>query len=177
MLALQEFQTEQWSEQANLKQTRQVESVMARRKVEEWYWQGGSELHRINEELASGRPRIASGRAWEPKIDLIEEENRFILKAEIAGVRGEEIQLLYIPERHSLLLKGVRVEEDYSDGMRTGIHQLEIFYGEFQREVQLPNSPIDESNIRAQYRNGFLLVMIPKLDRYVVTETVIITSN
>jgi len=150
---------------------------MARRKVEEWYWQGGSELHRINEELASGRPRIASGRAWEPKIDLIEEESRYILKAEIAGVRGEEIQLLYLPERHSMLLKGVRIEEDYSDGIRTGIHQLEIFYGEFQREVRLPDTPIDESNVRAQYRNGFLLVMIPKQEQFEVTGTVTIVSN
>jgi len=99
------------------------------------------------------------------------------LKAEIAGVRGEEIQLLYLPERHSMLLKGVRIEEDYSDGIRTGIHQLEIFYGEFQREVRLPDTPIDESNVRAQYRNGFLLVMIPKQEQFEVTGTVTIVSN
>jgi HSP20 family protein len=150
---------------------------MARREVEEWFWQVGSELHRISEELANGRPKVASGRAWEPRIDLIEEDRRFVLKAEIAGVRGEEIQLLYLPERHSILLRGTRNEEDYSDGMRTGIHQLEIFYGEFQREVRLPGSPIDASNIRAQYRNGFLLVMIPKMDHFVVTGTVTIKSN
>ena len=70
---------------------------MARREVDEWFWQVGHDLHRINEELGSGRPKIATGRAWEPRIDLIEEEGRFLLKAEIAGVRGEEIQLLYLP--------------------------------------------------------------------------------
>jgi len=150
---------------------------MARREVDEWFWQVGTEMHRISEELNNGRPKIASGRAWEPRIDLIEEEHRFLLKAELAGVRGEEIQLLYLPERHSLLLRGHRHEEDFSDGTRTGIHQLEIFYGEFQREVRLPNIPIDASNIRAQYRNGFLMVMIPKAERVTVTRTITIKSN
>ena len=150
---------------------------MARREVDEWFWQVGSELHRISEELASGRPKVASGRAWEPRIDLIEEETRFLLKAEIAGVKGDEIQLLYLPEQHSLLLRGYRDEEDYSDGMRTGIHQLEIFYGEFQKEVRLPNIPIDPANIKAQYRNGFLLVTIPKLDQVTVTGTITFKSN
>ena len=150
---------------------------MPRREVDEWFWQVGSELHRITEEMSGGRPRVATGRAWEPRIDLIEERDRLLLKAEIAGVRGEEIQLLYIPERNSLLLRGNREEEDYSDGSRTGIHQLEIFYGEFQREVRLPNVPIDATQIRAQYRNGFLLVTIPKLERIVVTRTVTIKNN
>jgi HSP20 family protein len=150
---------------------------MPRREVDEWFFQVGNELHRITEELTAGRPRVASGRAWEPRIDLIEESDRFLLKAEIAGVRGEEIQLLYVPERHSLTLRGNRDEEDYSDGTRTGIHQLEIFYGEFQREVRLPDVPIDPTQIRAQYRNGFLLVMIPKLERLVVTRTVTIINT
>lgn len=150
---------------------------MPHREVDEWFWQVGSELHRITEELSSGRPRVASGRAWEPRIDLVEDSDRFLLKAEIAGVRGEEIQLLYVPERNSLLLRGDRLEEDYSDGSRTGIHQLEIFYGEFQREVRLPNVPIDATRIRAQYRNGFLLVTIPKLERIVVNKNITIRHN
>lgn len=144
---------------------------MPRRDVEEWFWLG-SELQRLSEELNLARPKLASGRAWEPRIDLIEEEHRFLLKAEIAGVRGDEIQLLYLPDRHSVLIRGRREEEDLTDGGRTGIHQLEILYGEFQREVRLPDGSVDASNIRATYRNGFLLVMIPKQDRVVVTRTV-----
>ncbi len=150
---------------------------MARREVEEWFWQVGSELHRISEELANGRPKVASGRAWEPRIDLLEEDQRFVLKAEIAGVRGEEIQLLYLPDQHSILLRGHRDEDDPTEGLRTSIHQLEIFYGEFQREIRLPSSPIDPTNIRAQYRNGFLVVMIPKLDRFEEPGTLTIQSN
>jgi len=147
---------------------------MARREVEEWFWQLGGEMQRLAEEMHRTRPKVASGRAWEPRVDLIEEAHRFLIKAEIAGVRGEDIQLLYVPERHSLLLKGHRPDDAYADGNAVGVHQLEIFYGEFQREVRLPDVSIDASGIRAQYRNGFLIVMVPKQDRVVVTRTVTI---
>jgi HSP20 family protein len=92
---------------------------MARREVEEWFWQVGSDLQRLSEEMHRFRPAIASGKAWEPRVDVIEDEHRIIIKAEIAGVRGEDIQLLYVPERHSVLIRGLRREEDYEDGERT----------------------------------------------------------
>jgi len=142
---------------------------MARREVEEWFWQVGSDLQRLSEEVHRFRPAIASGKAWEPKIDVIEDERRIIIKAEIAGVRGEDIQLVYIPERHSILLRGHRHEEDYEDGERTNFYQLEIFYGPFQREVKLPDVSIQSDEIRANYRNGILLVQIPKQEEIVNT--------
>lgn len=144
---------------------------MPRREVEEWFWHVGSDMRRLNEELVRGQPRVAHARFWEPRVDLVEEDDRLLLKAELAGVRGDEIQLLYLPERHSLVLRGERVEDDYSEGSRTGIHQLEIFYGEFQREVRLPDVPIDPEGIKAQYRNGILLVALPKADSVVVNKT------
>jgi HSP20 family protein len=145
---------------------------MPRRESEEWFWRVGTEISRLAEEMQHVRPSVASGRSWEPRVDLIEEEHRFLLKVELAGVRGDEIQLLYIPERHSVLVRGNRPEEDPVDGCRTGIHQLEILYGDFEREIKLPDVSIDSSHIRATYRNGMLLVMIPKQDRYVVMRTV-----
>jgi HSP20 family protein len=133
-----------------------------RREVDEWFWQLTGEMLPITEELTTTRPRVASARFWEPRVDLIEEAGRFLLKADIAGVRAENIQLLYIPERHCMLIRGERPEGDFSDGDRQGVHQLEIYYGEFQREIRLPDGQIDPKGIRAQYRNGFLYVLIPK---------------
>lgn len=128
----------------------------------------------MNEELTRARPKVASGRAWEPRVDVFEEEHRIMVRAELAGVDGDQISLLYLPERHSILLRGVRDEEEICDGNRTGILQLEIFYGPFAREIKLPDAPVDASGIKAQYRNGFLIVMIPKMERVVVTQTVTI---
>jgi HSP20 family protein len=145
---------------------------MSRRDTEEWFWLLGNELQRLSEEMQRSRPAVASGRSWEPRVDLIEEEHRFLIKAEVAGVRGEDIQLLYVAERHSILLRGHRPESDHSDGRRTGIHQLEILYGDFQREIKLPTGSIDPSAIRASYRNGILIVMVPKLDPIFVSHSV-----
>lgn len=125
-------------------------------------------MQRLTEELSVGRPQVARAKFWEPRIDLCEDEQRFFLKAEIAGVRAEDIHLLYLPEHHSLLIRGVRIEEDPTDGCRTGIYQLEIYYGEFQREVVLPDIPIRADGIRAQFRNGLLLVVIPKRESAVL---------
>jgi len=149
---------------------------MARREVEEWFWQVGSDLQRLSEEMHRYRPAIAPGKAWEPKVDVIEDERRIIIKAEIAGVRGEDIQLVYIPERHSILLRGHRHEEEYEDCERTNCYQLEIFYGPFQREVNLPDVAIQSDEIRASYRNGILLVQIPKQEQ-VTVRTVVIKKN
>jgi HSP20 family protein len=142
---------------------------MARREVEEWFWQVGSDLQRLSEEMHRFRPAIAAGKAWEPRVDVLEDDHRIIIKAEIAGVRGEDIQLLYIPERHSVLMRGLRREEGYEDSERTNFYQLEIFYGPFQREVKLPDVSVQADEMKASYRNGFLLVLIPKQDTVVVT--------
>jgi HSP20 family protein len=146
---------------------------MAKRDVEEWFWQLG-EIQSLSEEMLRARPQLSVGRAWEPRADVFEEEHRILVKVEIAGVRGEDIQLLYVPERHSLVLKGTRQEESFPDCCPTGIHQLEIFYGPFQREIELPDQPVDSSKIRAQYRNGFLIILVPKLERIVTSRTITI---
>lgn len=136
---------------------------MPRRDLDEWFWQVGSDLQRLSEEMHRPRRTLHGRRFWEPKVDLIEyDSNAYMIKAEVAGVRADDIQLLYIAERHSILLRGIRREEDFPDTNRSGCYQLEIFYGEFEREIRLPEGEIEPENIRAQYRNGFLLVVVPK---------------
>lgn len=135
---------------------------MARRETDEWFWQVGSELQRLSEELHRPGRTIIRKRFWEPCVDVTEDGASFILKAELAGVRVEDIQLAYVAENHSILLRGVRREEDFPESGRTGIYQLEIFYGEFEREVRLPEIPVEPDGIKAHYRNGFLLVVVPK---------------
>lgn len=101
---------------------------------------------------------------WEPKVDLVETETGFVLKAEIAGVRGSDIQLLYNPDEHAIVIHGTRLEEEVPELCRRGCHQLEIYYGDFQREVKLPEVMIDPNGIRARYANGFLVVFVPKAE-------------
>jgi HSP20 family protein len=134
---------------------------VARRNPDVWFWQMGGDLQRLNTEIG-GRRRLGNHGLWEPRIDLMEDEAHFYLKVELAGVRGEDLQLLYLPDSHSMLVKGVRREEECFDVRRTGCHQLEIYYGEFEREIELPQTPIEPGQVKAQFRNGFLYALIPK---------------
>lgn len=135
---------------------------MARRNPEVWFWQAGGDLQRLATEIGGRRGAIQSGRFWEPRIDLNEDGEHFYLKIELAGVRGEDVQLIYLPDSHTMLIRGVRKEEDCFESHRTGAHQLEIYYGEFEREVVLPDMPIEPDQVKAQMKNGFLYVLIPK---------------
>ena len=149
---------------------------MPRRDVEEWFEQVGREMALMSEEMAAGRPRVGKPH-WEPRVDLFEEEGRLLIRVEIAGVRSEEIALHYVPERHSIIVRGVRPETGLATGERRAAHLLEIPYGEFAREVALPKVSIDARGIRAQYRNGMLLVSVPKVDRVVVMRTTVVKEG
>lgn len=133
------------------------------------------DLTRIQREFTATRPTVATGRCWEPRVDVIEDAQSFVIKAEIPGVRGDDIQIFFLRERNSVVIKGYREDgEPESDGRR--FLQMEIPAGQFQREISLPEGPLHLQGMRAQYRKGFLTVMIPKAQSVVVTGTVTITG-
>lgn len=145
---------------------------MARRDLDEWLWQIGAELQRLSGEVSTGPPKPARRAAWEPRIDLAETADAFVIRAEIAGVRGEEIRIAYHAKKHSVTIRGVRNEESLTSEGHCGYLLLEIHYGEFEREIQLPKAPIDPRGIQATYRNGILVVLIPRADDAVGKPTV-----
>ena len=134
---------------------------MTRRNPEVWYWHLGGDLKRLTGEIGGSR-RMGPKGFWQPHIDLLEDRENFYLRVELAGVKGEDLQLLYLPDSHSMLVRGVRKEEECFDAQSTACHQLEIYYGEFEREVELPEPPIEPSKVKAQFKNGFLFVLVPK---------------
>jgi HSP20 family protein len=147
---------------------------MARRRTEEWFWQVSPDLTRIGE-LSQQRPSVANGRFWEPRADVTNLPDKIVIRVEIAGIRSEDVGLLYNPERNTILIRGVRLDQTSSD-RNTAFLQLEIPYGEFAREIHLPAVPIKAQMIRAQYRNGFLTVEIPKAERVAVRTTIVIEN-
>jgi len=150
---------------------------MAKRETEEWLWQVGTDLQRLGHELSRGRPSLATGKFWEPRVDVVEDQRKLLIRVELPGVKGEHVGLMYVPERHSVLIRGERHEEEAGDGSHGSYLQMEIPFGQFQREIKLPDTPIQTDQIRAQFRNGFLLVMIPKQDRVVVRGTITVRKG
>ena len=102
------------------------------------------------------RWRIASRpRVWRPPTDVFETEDNIVVRVEVAGMRDTDFKVT-LGEQH-LQIHGVR--SDVSE--RRSYHQMEIPYGEFITEVDLP-SPVVFDQVEAVYREGFLRVLLPK---------------
>lgn len=94
--------------------------------------------------------------AWHPPTDIYENEDAFIVIIEVGGMRhGEFIVNI---DRQLLSIRGVRRE---SEGMKV-YHQMEIAYGDFLTEIQIPK-PVISEEIKATYGDGFLRVVLPKV--------------
>ena len=97
--------------------------------------------------------------AWTPSVDLSEEGDRIILRAEVPGVAREDIEVQV--ERGTITLRGEKKQEKNVESENA--HLVERFYGSFSRSFVLPTT-IDPARIEANYKNGVLEVILPKAD-------------
>jgi HSP20 family protein len=93
---------------------------------------------------------------WRPPTDVFETAESYVVLVEIAGMRGDEFNVNF--EKQILRIHGVRPE---TGGLKA-YHQMEIAYGEFVSEIRIP-SQIVIDGIEATYRDGFLRVVLPKV--------------
>lgn len=101
---------------------------------------------------------------FHPRIDMFETESSFVVKMELAGGRSQQINIELSADDRVLRIDGDREESSSDQEGRLRCFHLEIYYGKFEREVRLPGGVrIDREQIRAEYRDGFLVVTLPKL--------------
>jgi len=98
-----------------------------------------------------------SSRPWMPPVDISENENELVVKADVPDVKFEDIQVNL--ENNTLTLKGERKFEKASD--KGGYHRIERSYGGFERSFTVPNT-VDAEHVKADYNNGVLTVTLPK---------------
>jgi HSP20 family protein len=105
----------------------------------------------------------APERYWEPHADVYETREAVRVKVELAGVRSESIQVELAGDGKSLAIRGVREDERAEAIDRILFHQMEIYLGPFERVLSLPAGVhVDRDNLTATYRDGFLMVTLPK---------------
>jgi len=97
--------------------------------------------------------------SWLPPVDIVEEADRLVFRAEIPGVRKDDIEVKV--ENGTLLLRGEKKQEKEFDS--ESAHRVERFYGTFSRSFALPTS-IDVEKIEARYRDGVLELVLPKAE-------------
>jgi len=96
------------------------------------------------------RPHI-----WRPPTDVYETDEGIVIRAEIAGMREADFNIFV--DDHRVIINGVR--SDFPE--RRAYQQLEIYFGEFSVEIELPVAVLVEK-VEAVYREGLLKVTLPK---------------
>ena len=94
---------------------------------------------------------------WLPRVDVMESEKEFLLKAELPEVKKEEFKVTV--EKGILSITGERKLEKEEKG--TKYHRIERAYGRFERSFALPPGTEAES-ITSEFKGGVLTVHVPK---------------
>jgi HSP20 family protein len=91
-------------------------------------------------------------------VDFHSEDNEFILKAEIAGMDPDDVQIEIKDD--VLTVKGMVRSESEGDGEYL---LREIYQGEFCRSLRLPE-PVEVDKVDAKIENGLLTIHLPKAE-------------
>lgn len=97
---------------------------------------------------------------WSPVVDVFENQDHVTVKAEIPGMRKEDIDVSV--EGKTLSICGERREEK-EEGKGTANYRSERYFGRFYRSVPLP-SAVDSGKVGAKYTDGVLTVTLPKTE-------------
>ena len=104
----------------------------------------------------SGEGEVST-RTWAPPVDIYENGDNLVLKAELPGINPDDIEIRV--EDNTLYLKGERKFE--KEVKEQNYHRVERSYGTFTRTFSLPNS-IDSDKVAANYKDGVLTLTMPK---------------
>ena len=102
-------------------------------------------------------PEQAALRAWAPAVDIFEDNNEIIVKAELPGLKQDDIDIELTGE--ALTIKGERKFEDTQ--RQENYVRVERSYGNFQRTFSI-GVPVEQDKVKASYKDGVLEVHLPK---------------
>ena len=97
---------------------------------------------------------------WVPKVDITEDDNEYLIKAEIPEVDKKDVKVMV--HDGVLTIQGERKQEKEENSKR--FHRIERFYGTFFRSFSLPED-VAEDKLKAEFKDGMLLVRLPKAEK------------
>ncbi len=133
-------------------------------------WEPARELQSVQQEMnrlfgtlfdsPAGGGHGGLTRRWIPAMDLLEEDDHFVLRADLPGLDEGDVNVEL--EDNVLTVSGERKSEreDHKDGY----YRIERATGSFSRSLTLPEG-IDPESIQARFEKGVLEVMVPKPER------------
>jgi HSP20 family protein len=125
-------------------------------------WNPFREMDELLKGVRAGFPRTSSETAladWAPAVDISEKDKEYLVKAQLPGVRKDDVKVELM--NGVLTLSGERKfqKEDKDEKC----HRIESAYGSFTRSFVVPEDVLAEK-IFADYRDGILAVHLPKTD-------------
>lgn len=126
------------------------------------------EMRRVSDDLLLQMFRMSSmsGEVWAPRVDVYETTHSVVVKVCVAGLEPGHMELTLSSDNRFLTVRGVRAEQDDDKPERIRYHQLEVYYGPFERVVALPaEASLDRDKLAAVYKEGFLKIVLPKQQR------------
>ena len=138
----------------------------------------GEEFDRIFDRLLTPRlytepllppfPFETTGAEWMPVMDVIENAAEYIVRLEAPGIHKENLDINLVGEILTITGKREMVPEVEGQGYLV----RERVYGKFARTILLP-VPVAETKVTAEYRDGVLVVYLPKAEPAPATKVLI----
>jgi len=94
-----------------------------------------------------------------PAVDIIEGDKEVNLRAELPGMKKEDVHVEVNDD--TITLRGERKIE--KEDKKQNYHRIERCYGNFNRSFTLPTN-VDCDKITARYEDGILEIIIPKIE-------------
>uniref|UniRef100_A0A7C4XL07 Hsp20/alpha crystallin family protein n=1 Tax=candidate division WOR-3 bacterium TaxID=2052148 RepID=A0A7C4XL07_UNCW3 len=94
---------------------------------------------------------------WYPAVDVVENDGNLEIKAEIPGIKKEDLKISITD--NILTISGEKKKE--SETKDKHYHRIERYYGSFCRTIPLPEG-VDRDKVKASYKDGVLTVTLPK---------------
>jgi len=134
----------------------------------ELYWNPARQLSNLRDELDRWFEDPFAGfgeltqpflSGWMPAMDLYEDKDNFVLKAELPGMKKEDIDISL--HEGVLTVSGERKREQTHE--KEEAYRTERFFGRFHRTISLPRV-VEANKVVASYKDGMLTVTLPKAE-------------
>jgi HSP20 family protein len=116
-------------------------------------------VNRLFQESMVPRRESPMAQAWTPAVDVVEDDEKIIVKAELPGLKREDIDIELTGD--TLTIKGERKFEN--EERKENYVRIERAYGEFRRVFTI-GVPVKPGEVKASYKDGILEVCIPKAE-------------
>jgi HSP20 family protein len=115
-----------------------------------------ADMDRLFSSLFGRGPEEREG-LWAPIVDIEEDNENIMVKAEIPGMKKDDIKVSV--QGNMLTITGERKQE--SEVKEKTYHRVERSYGKFSRTITLPID-VETDKVKASYKDGVLNIILPK---------------